>query len=64
MKSTKASISSLKKDFIASHLRSQLTTLQQVLDDIQSSGSEFDYTLESLKRVESSIRKLRNFLNN
>ena len=61
----KSSITSLEKDFMASHLRYQLITLQKLLEDIQNTDrTEFDYTIESLKRVESSIRKLRNFLNN
>ncbi|MFA7677629.1 MAG: hypothetical protein WCY34_05600 [Candidatus Omnitrophota bacterium] len=58
-------MSNLKKDFIASHLRSQLTTLQKVLEDVQNSyNPESEYAIESLKRVELSIRKLRFFLNN
>jgi hypothetical protein len=58
-------MSSLQKDFVASHLHSQLITLQQLLDDIESSDeSGYDYTLESLRRVEADLRKLRSFLTN
>ncbi len=58
-------MTSLDKDFIASHLRSQVNTLQRLLEEIQNVyGFEFDYALESLKRVESSIRRLRNYLHN
>jgi hypothetical protein len=58
-------MSSLQKDFVASHLHSQLITLQQLLDDIESSeDSGYDYALESLRRVETDLRKLRAFLTN
>lgn len=56
-------ISGLHKDFIASHIRSQLTTLNGVLECIESSGlsneKENGYVDESLKRVEKNIRRLR-----
>ena len=56
-------ISSVQKDFIASHLRLQLTTLQQLLSAVEASDKiEQQYTLESLRRVESNVRNLRNFL--
>jgi hypothetical protein len=53
-------LSSLRKDYIASHLRSQLNTLLSVLQTIEDSELiEDDYTDESLKRVEINIRRLR-----
>lgn len=59
----KQKISGLGKDFIACNLRSQVMTLQTLLDSIESvNDSECSYALESLKRVEAHIRKLRNFL--
>ncbi|MBN3041030.1 MAG: hypothetical protein JW867_07865 [Candidatus Omnitrophica bacterium] len=57
--------SSLERDFVASNLRAQVSTLQRLLEGIeQSDDSGNDYALESLRRVEVHIRKLRNFLNN
>ncbi len=58
-------ISSLKKDFLASNLRTQLHTLQWLLNTIENSElTEQDCTVQSLKRVEVGLRRLRNFLNN
>jgi len=52
--------SSLNKDYVASHLRSQLCTLRSVLKSIESQNLlESDYASESLKRVEINLRKLR-----
>jgi hypothetical protein len=53
-------MSNLRKDFVVSNLRSQLSTLQGVLKNIEDSErSEDDYIGESLKRVEKNIRQLR-----
>ena len=53
-------MSSLRKDFVASYLRSQLATLQSVLETIESqAGSEDGYIEESLTRVEKELRQLR-----
>ncbi len=56
---------SLHKDYVASFLKAQLVTLGQVLDNIEHfNASEQDYTVESLKRVETEVRRLRKFLEN
>jgi hypothetical protein len=56
-------ISTLCKDFVASHLRCQIATLQGVLDNIESSNRiEGDYVEEAFRRVEVNLRQLRRFL--
>jgi len=53
-------MSSLHKDFIASFLRSQLITLQDVLDTIESSSRLEDaYVEESLNRVQKELHQIR-----
>ncbi len=53
-------ISSIKKDFIASHIRSQVNTLKAVLESMENSNFlEDDYANESLKRVETNLHQLR-----
>ena len=55
-------ISSLQSDFVASSLRSQFVTLQNILNDIESSQSIEDiYVEESLRRVEKELCQLRKF---
>ena len=56
-------ISPIKKDFIASHIRSQLATLEYVLASIENvEEQEYDHIVESLKRIENNLRQLRSFL--
>ena len=58
-------MSSLRKDYLASHLRSQMNTLKAVLEAMEHSNEiEDDYASESLKRVEINIRNLRQSLQN
>ena len=46
--------------FVASHLRSQLTRLQDVLDVIEEENKvECDFAHESLKEIESNLRNIR-----
>ncbi|MCF7877178.1 MAG: hypothetical protein K9M14_02500 [Candidatus Omnitrophica bacterium] len=55
----------LHKDFVVSSLYSQLSVLNQLLDDFENSKiTESDYAIESLRRVESGLRKLRGFIGN
>jgi len=55
-------MSSLQSDFVASSLRSQLVTLQNILNDIESSQSIEDVYVEgSLRRVEKELCRLRKF---
>jgi hypothetical protein len=50
----------MRRDFIASHLRSQIYTLQTVLKDIES---DYDFNeegaTEDLKKVENMLRQIR-----
>ena len=56
-------ISGLHKDFFASHIRSQIDILKLVLLNIENSESfEFEYVAESLRKVESDVHRVRNFL--
>ena len=55
-------MSSLQSDFVASFLRSQLITLQNILNDIESAqGIEDVYVEGSLRRVEKELCRLRKF---
>ncbi len=66
-------MSSLQSDFVASSLRSQLVTLQNILSHIESSQEAEDvypvrkrfsngvYVEESLRRVEKELYRLRKF---
>ena len=46
--------------FVASHLRSQLTRLQHVLDTIEEENKvECDFAHESLKEIETNLRNIR-----
>jgi len=55
-------MSSLQSDFVASSLRSQLSTLQNILNDIESSQRVEDVYVEgSLRRVEKELCRLRRF---
>jgi len=57
-------MSSLQSDFVASSLRSQLVTLQNILSDIESSQRVEDVYVEgSLRRVEKELCRLRKFFN-
>ena len=51
--------------FVASHLRSQLTRLQHVLDVIEEENKvECDFAHESLKEVETGLRNIRKLCEN
>jgi len=55
-------MSSLQSDFVASSLRSQLGTLQNILSYIESSQKAEDvYVAESINRVEKELRRVRRF---
>ncbi|MDD5617705.1 MAG: hypothetical protein PHG69_01285 [Candidatus Omnitrophica bacterium] len=58
-------LSNLQKDFIASHIRSQLATMEHLLINIENTEEpEYGYAIESLKRIEVNLRQLRSFLVN
>ena len=53
-------MSAIRKDFIASHLRSQINSLQNILDDIEEQNKvDCGYARESLKDIEIKLRQLR-----
>jgi hypothetical protein len=53
-------MSEIRKDFISSHLRSQLNSLKNILDDIEEQNKvDCGYARESLKDIEIKLRQLR-----
>jgi 5-bromo-4-chloroindolyl phosphate hydrolysis protein len=53
-------MSAIRKDFIATHLRSQLNSLRNILDNIEEENKvDCDYARESLKDIEVKLRQLR-----
>lgn len=58
-------MSMMRKDFVASHLRSQVTRLQNVLDNIEEVNKvECGFAEGSLKEVEVSLRSIRKMCTN
>jgi hypothetical protein len=53
-------ISSIRRDFIASNLRSQINRLRHLLNSLEEENDlEFNYTDQSLKDIEIKIRQIR-----
>lgn len=53
-------LSRLHQDYLTSFLRSQLTTLQNVLDNVENSDSyDKGYVSESIRRIERNMRDFR-----
>ena len=52
-------MSNIKRDFIASNLRSQLNRLSNILGNMEQDLMDCDYTYDSLKEIESNLRKIR-----
>ena len=53
-------MSNIRRDFVATHLRSQINSLGKILEHIEKEKDfEFDYADESLKGVENNLRQLR-----
>ena len=54
------SMSTIRKDFVASHLRAQLFRLRNVLNNVEGE-EEIDcgYAYENLKQIEESLRQIR-----
>jgi hypothetical protein len=58
-------MSSLRKDYVASYLRSQMSTLRAALEAMENSNKiEDDFVNESLRRVEINIKHLRRSFQN
>lgn len=53
-------LSPIRRDFLASHIRSQLGRLMNILNNIEEErGMDSDRTNNSLKEVEFGIRQIR-----
>jgi len=53
-------ISSIRRDFIATHLRTQINSLRGVLDNIENDDAvDCDYAQQSLKEIENNLRQAR-----
>jgi len=53
-------MSSIRRDFVASHLRSQLNRLRSVLENIEEEEHiDSGYADESLKQIEMTLRSIR-----
>lgn len=53
-------MSSIRRDFVASHLRSQINRLRSILNNIEAEeGVDCDYASESLREIETTLRNIR-----
>lgn len=53
-------MSSIRRDFLASHLRTQVDRLRIILNIIENEdGVDCEYTTQSLREIEHNIRQLR-----
>jgi len=59
-----SAMSSIRKDFVAGHLRSQLNRLRSVLDTIEEESVDCGYAHESLKAIELDLRQIRKLCSN
>ena len=54
------SMTSIRRDFVASNLRSQLNRLRGILDNIEEEEAvDCEFATESLKEVETNLRQIR-----
>lgn len=49
----------MRKDFVASHLRSQYNRLRSVIQNIENDDMLDGYAQESLKQIEFNLRHIR-----
>lgn len=50
----------IRRDFVASNLRSQLNRLRHILDNIEEEDKvDCEYASESLKEIETNLRQIR-----
>jgi len=52
-------MSAIRKDFLASNLRSQLGRLSSILDNIEEESFDGECASDSLKEVELNLRQIR-----
>lgn len=58
-------LSRLHRDYLASFLRSQLSTLQNVLSSVENSDRyDEEYVLESTRRIERDMKSFRKACSN
>ena len=54
------SMTSIRRDFVASNLRLQLNRLRGILDNIEEEEAvDCGYANESLKQIETNLRQIR-----
>ena len=54
-----SNMSGMRRDFIASNLRSQVTRLSCVLDIIEEERIDCNYAYKSLAEIENKLRQIR-----
>lgn len=52
-------MSSIRRDFVASYLRTQLSRINNILDNIEEEDVDCDYAYKSLKEIEVNLRQIR-----
>lgn len=53
-------MSTIRKDFVASHIRSQLDRLRVILNNIEDDGLvNCGYAQESIREIETNLRQIR-----
>lgn len=53
-------MSSIRRDFVASYLRTQLSRINNILDNIEEEKDvDCDYAYKSLKEIEVNLRQIR-----
>jgi hypothetical protein len=52
-------MSSIRRDFVASHLRSQINRLRSILSTIEEEDADNMYASESLREIEVNLRQIR-----
>ena len=58
-------MSGIRRDFLVSHLRTQISRLCSILNDLEEENKvDFSYAHESLKDVEAHLRQLKKLCSN
>jgi len=52
-------LSSMRRDFIAGHIRSQIDKLHTTLSSMEEDIVDYDYATNSLKEIEANLRQIR-----
>ncbi|HTY45778.1 MAG TPA: hypothetical protein VMD52_07315 [Patescibacteria group bacterium] len=59
-----STMSSMRRDFVATNLRSQLNRLTRVLGTMEEGRLDCDHAYESLREIEVSLRQIRKLCGN